>query len=100
MYDIAKQWISEEAATKYFNCSRATPSSLDLPLEDLLDVNTISVGQVRFSPVLSPYLLNPKPDPQFSSGDLPEPRTEPTVLVLFGPVQVQEVVERRTERGR
>jgi hypothetical protein len=59
-----------------------------------------SVGQVRFSPVLSPYLLNPKPDPQFSSGDLPEPRTEPTVLVLFGPVQVQEVVERRTERGR
>ena len=59
-----------------------------------------SDGQVRFSPVLSLYLPNPKPDPQFSSGDLPEPRTEPSVPVLFGPVPVQEAVERRTERGR
>jgi hypothetical protein len=33
----------------------------------------ISVGQVRFSPVLSPYLLNPELDPQFSSWGLPEP---------------------------
>jgi hypothetical protein len=53
----------------------------------------ISDGQVQFSPVLSPYLLNPKLDPQFSSGDLPEPQTEPSVPVLFGLVPVLEVVE-------
>jgi hypothetical protein len=59
-----------------------------------------SVGQVWISPVLSSYLLNPKPDLQFCPGDLPEPQTEPTILVLFGPVQVQEVVEHQTGCGQ
>ncbi|KAN0132261.1 hypothetical protein V8E53_010027, partial [Lactarius tabidus] len=55
MYDIAKQWISKEAATKYFNCSRATPSSSDLPLEDLLDVDTIECNHI--SSILTIYAM-------------------------------------------
>jgi hypothetical protein len=56
-----------------------------------------SDGQVWFSLVLRHYLLNPELDPQFDSGDLPEPQTEPPVLVLFSLVPVQEEVECQTE---
>jgi hypothetical protein len=56
-----------------------------------------SDAKVWFGLVWRVFCPNPKPDHWFSSGDLPEPRTEPLVQVQIGSVQVQRGSEPRTE---
>ena len=59
--------------------------------------DSASDGKVQFSLVQSPFFPNPEPNHQFSSGDLPEPRTEPLVQAPKGLVQVRGEAEPRTE---